>query len=190
MIGCDAQTNKIETTESNHDLFIQLAVVEAGLDFPGSVEKLETCRRVQDDPCLRSYESFSKAKAILLQKPQAEALKLTLKNLGEFCKQDPPTNFKNVCTGTLIALYFFTEDQEDKEIRLFLSQLPTEVRENVLEQSVSMNVSWLSSRTDNKAWRSWLGSENVDTMVITNAIRRLESSEQISKPIYEVIQGR
>lgn len=190
LIACDSQSKNTETTEGSHDLFNQLAVVETGLDFPRSMDKLENCRRIQDDPCLRTYDSFSKARANLLRMHTNEALKLTLKHLGEFCIKEPPDHVKYICTGTLVALNYFTEDQEDKEIRQFLSQLPKGIQENVLAQSVAMTVSWLASRTDNKVWLFWFESENVDNMVKANATRRLNSSEQISRPVYEVILDR
>jgi hypothetical protein len=184
IIGCDSQSNK---QAGGLALFQNLALSEVGLRFPRSRDHLEICRRVRDDHCLRAYESFREAKDELLAMSRHDALELILARLRESCVAKPPAEFKFVCSGTVIALYFFSEAPEEKRIRQFLSQLTKPAREIALDRSISTGVSWLDSRADKKAWRSWLESHVMDKVVRTLAITRLDSPDPQSNSLYDVI---
>jgi hypothetical protein len=190
IIACSSLSNKALANESDFALFNQLALAETGLDFPHSKDRLETCRRVEDIPCLHSFRSFKEAKAKLLHMPRPDALELTLKWLSESCMVEPPADFEYVCIGTVLALSFFPDEAEDIRIRQFLSQLPQSTRENVFDRSVSLNVSWLENRSNDTAWRSWLESELLDTRIKSHAIRRLENPVRQSNPLHEFLQNK
>lgn len=185
IIACCSQSKKDLTVESDLDIFEHLAMAEAGLDFPPSKDHLETCRRVEDIPCLQSFRSFSEGKVKLQQMPRGVALDLTLKKLGETCIVNAPARTELACVGAVMALYFFSEEYEDLKIRQFLSQLPQSTCNNVLDGSASANLCWLENRSDEKAWRLWLESKITDASIRSRAIYRLEKSAPQSNPLQE-----
>lgn len=189
VLGCGQQLNKEVINHSDIIIFQQLSIAEIGLDFPRSLSQLQTCRSVKDVPCLNSYNLFCEAKGKLLRMSKHDSLELTLRRLGDACMVKSPANLKYVCEGALVALYFFSEEGDEKRISQFLSQLPQTSREKVFSRSVSMTISWLDSRTDKKAWRTWLELELINVTIIANVNSRFESTSPQSRDVYKVIEN-
>jgi hypothetical protein len=183
IIACNIQSNKALTVESDLAIFRNLAMAEAGLDFPPTKDHLETCRRVNDIPCLRSFNSFNESKTALQQMPRDDALDLTLKQLAESCIVNASVQAELTCAGSVMALYFFSEEAEDLKIREYLSQLPQSTRDNVLDSSASLRLCWLENRSDETVWRSWLESRISNQRIRSHAIQRIERPAPQSDPL-------
>lgn len=184
-IACDHHSNNDLAVENDLALYKNLAMAEAGLDFPPSQNHLETCQRVKDIPCLRTFKSFNEGKSKLLQMPRSDALELTLKQIAESCVVDVPAETELACMGTVMALYFFSKETEDIKIRQFLLQLPPSTLENVFDRIASLSLCWLENRFDKTAWRSWLKSELKDTGIRSRAIYRLEKPAPQTDPLHQ-----
>lgn len=177
-LGCDTQSPVQPEKQTETELFRHLSMVEVGLGFPGSKERLEKCKKVNDEPCIQVYDSFVKAKSELLKLPKDQSLNLVLNTMTSVCAEDVSVNSKQVCTGTLVGIYYFTEPRHDKQIQQFFAELPPEIKSTIFSRSVSMNASWLQNRTDTSNWISWIETVDLDKTLKTTFVERLKNRDR------------
>lgn len=144
--------------ESRYDrkMFTHISLIQFGMEYPRSLGSLDNCNKHNDKICLKTFELVKAATQRLKSKSHTEALDLTLRTIEETCI-NPESDKENVCEGAVVALYFFSEPEDDPKIMSFITNTTEPVAKTIFDVSIT----WLKFRKDKKIWKEWATNANL-----------------------------
>jgi len=157
--ACDNSVSK--NSNLHYDLrshFESLYIAKHGKDYPYTNERLEKCRKINYQPCLKAYEVVNNARQKLASLPKDKALEETLNMLPEDClsKDENISNF--VCHGGIMSLFFYAAVEQDKIIFNAIKKYPVKVQEVIFNNEYA----WYSNRPDPSKWVQYISTLNMN----------------------------
>ena len=130
------------------DAYQRLHLSKFALGFPSTKEELDRCVKNNDKQCLDLVAAARKGKETLLALAPDKALDRTLETIVATCPL-PEQSRQEVCLGAVIALYFFSEPEQDLRIRQALLKADRLTLQRALNPSL---FAWCNNRPEPDEW--------------------------------------
>ncbi|MCP4341419.1 MAG: hypothetical protein GY799_21690 [Desulfobulbaceae bacterium] len=155
--GCtskaDTNSFKKELSAAVSDLYLG----KHGKDYPYEKSALDLCLKDQYQPCLKVYETVENAKKMILSIPKNVALPTVLNMIQESCNSEDEIQANYVCHGSIMALYFYNNVEDDNQILPKIKTYPKSVRDIIFNNDFA----WFQNRANKNDWVNYLTSEDI-----------------------------
>ncbi|HEY5603290.1 MAG TPA: hypothetical protein VIM41_09290 [Gammaproteobacteria bacterium] len=181
--GCSDSANAGKDFEAQLDnAYEALNVARLGLDYPHYQSILDDCVRDKDKSCLGVYKDVQSAKKFVLEaisRDEDRVLRITLNRIETKCASEKNGD-SFICTGAVVALYFFDKQHHQPQIREALRIMPNISFKRVF----SLKYEWMYNRPDPDQWIAFIKSLPDHVMPPNEKKIEIETFEK-SKQLFE-----
>ena len=179
--GCSDSANAGKDFEAQLDnAYEALNLALYGLTYPHYQRILDDCIKDRDESCLRSYKRVQEGKKFLLaaiSRDEDRVLRITLNRIETKCASEK-TDDSIVCTGAIVALYFFDKQHHQPQIREALRIMSQPSFKRVF----SAKYEWMYNRPDPDQWIAFIKSLPDHVMPPNEKKIEIETFEKSKQP--------